>query len=77
MTASSPKDSPRTILPNLERDRRTKVGQDVVGLTPRGRCPAVAATPGSELEASLELADPVEEFAYEHGATVVEPEVPA
>ncbi len=33
--------------------------------------------PGSELEASLELADPVEEFAYEHGARVVEPEVPA
>jgi hypothetical protein len=26
---------------------------------------------------SLELADPVEEFAYEHGARVVEPEVPA
>jgi hypothetical protein len=33
--------------------------------------------PRSELEASLELADPVEEFAYEHGARVVEPEVPA
>ena len=32
---------------------------------------------GVELEASLELADPVEELAYEHGARVVEPEVPA
>ena len=29
------------------------------------------------LEASLELADPVEQLAYEHGAGVVEPEVTA
>ena len=40
----SPRDSPRTTVPNLGRDRRTKVGQEVVGLTRRGRCPAVAAT---------------------------------
>ena len=33
--------------------------------------------PGSELGASLELADPIEEFTYERGARVVEPEVPA
>ena len=39
--------------------------------------PRSRRNPGSELEASLELADPVEEFTYEHGATVVEPEVPA
>ncbi len=33
--------------------------------------------PGSELGASLELADSVEEFAYEHGPRVVELEVAA
>jgi len=33
--------------------------------------------PGSELEASFEFADPVEQLAYEHGAGVVEPEVKA
>ena len=44
--------------------------------TPR-TVPRSRRNPGSELEASLELADPVEEFAHEHGARVVEPEVPA
>jgi hypothetical protein len=44
--------------------------------TPR-MVPRSRRNPGCELEASLELADPVEEFAYEHGAGVVEPEVPA
>ena len=64
-------------MPNLQKDRRATVGHEVDGLTPRGRCPALAATPGSELEATLELADPIEQLAYEHGAGVVEPEVMA
>ena len=44
--------------------------------TPR-TVPRSRRNPGFELEASLELADPVEEFAYEHRPRVVEPEVPA
>jgi hypothetical protein len=38
-SALAPKDSLRTILPNLEGIVLRRVGQDVVGLTPRGRCP--------------------------------------
>jgi hypothetical protein len=55
----------------VRRSGRTSSG------SPPRTVPRSRRNPGSELEASLELADPVEEFAYEHGARVVEPEVQA
>ena len=62
--------------PISKRDRRTKVAQK----SPGSHLEVGASscrTLGCELEASLELADSVQQFAYQHSAGVVEPEVTA
>ena len=56
-------------LTGTQRPRAKRQGERTV--------PGSRRNPGSGLAASLELADPVEQLAYEHGAGVVEPEVAA
>ena len=76
-SVAKPKDAPGTTVPNLQKGRRTKVGPEVDGLTRPRTVLRSRRNPGSDLEATLELADSVEQLAYEHGAGVVEPEVTA